>query len=159
MQPNVVVIDYRTGNSQSVSYALSSYSFHRFEAGPEGEAAPSLSIIVDACVEYGIDDLEILHGLLERIGELPHTAPTSRLSRRLHPGYRPQPYALSRLLHCSFPCRLTVVGYPPGCLAHILPKRGGSLRASPAGPGQLNPSPLDGPERALRSARRELVQH
>ncbi|MDQ4099832.1 MAG: sugar phosphate isomerase/epimerase [Chloroflexota bacterium] len=48
--------------------AVSSYSFHRFGQGPEGDQAPSLSEMIDACVEYGIDGLEILAGHLTRDG-------------------------------------------------------------------------------------------
>lgn len=52
----------------SLKIAVSSYSFHRFGRGPEGDRAPSLKEMVDACVEYGIDGLEILAGHLARDG-------------------------------------------------------------------------------------------
>ncbi len=51
-----------------VKIAVSSYSFNRFGAGPEGDQAPSLVEMVDACVDAGIDGLEILAGHLERDG-------------------------------------------------------------------------------------------
>lgn len=51
-----------------VKIAVSSYSFHRFGQGPEGDQAPSLMEMIDACVDYGVDGLEVLAGHLERDG-------------------------------------------------------------------------------------------
>jgi sugar phosphate isomerase/epimerase len=48
--------------------AISSYSFHRFGSGPEGDTAPSIKQMIDACVDYGADGLEILSNHLEREG-------------------------------------------------------------------------------------------
>src|SRR4051812_7372957 len=40
--------------------AISSYSFHRFGQGPEGDARPTFSEMIEACVRLGIDGLELL---------------------------------------------------------------------------------------------------
>jgi len=40
--------------------ALSTYSFHRFGAGPEGKEAPTIFEMVDRCAEHGVEGIEIL---------------------------------------------------------------------------------------------------
>lgn len=44
----------------SIKIAISSYSFHRFGGGPEGSTAPTLEEMIDRCVVYGADGIEIL---------------------------------------------------------------------------------------------------
>lgn len=44
----------------SVKLATSSYSFHRFGEGVEGNAKPTLEEMVDRCAELGLDGLELL---------------------------------------------------------------------------------------------------
>jgi L-ribulose-5-phosphate 3-epimerase len=40
--------------------AVSSYSFHRFGRGPEGDARPSFEAMIEACARWGIDGIELL---------------------------------------------------------------------------------------------------
>ncbi len=40
--------------------AISSYSFHRFGWGPEGEQKPSLIEMIERCAELGVDGIELL---------------------------------------------------------------------------------------------------
>lgn len=40
--------------------AVSSYSFHRFGRGPEGDTRPSFESMIEACARWGIDGLELL---------------------------------------------------------------------------------------------------
>lgn len=40
--------------------AVSSYSFHRFGRGPEGDARPSFAAMIDACARWRIDGIELL---------------------------------------------------------------------------------------------------
>lgn len=40
--------------------AVSSYSFHRFGWGPEGDNKPSLEQMIDKCSELGLDGIELL---------------------------------------------------------------------------------------------------
>lgn len=40
--------------------AISSYSFHRFGKGPEGDARPSFPATIEACARWGVDGLELL---------------------------------------------------------------------------------------------------
>jgi sugar phosphate isomerase/epimerase len=44
-----------------VKLAISSYSFHRFGGGPEGDDAPTIEAMIDACADYGVSGLEVLH--------------------------------------------------------------------------------------------------
>jgi len=44
----------------SIKLATSSYSFHRFGEGPEGNDKPSLREMVERCAELGLDGLELL---------------------------------------------------------------------------------------------------
>jgi sugar phosphate isomerase/epimerase len=44
----------------SFKLAVSSYSFHRFGEGPEGQAKPSFAEMIEQCVELGLDGLELL---------------------------------------------------------------------------------------------------
>lgn len=44
-----------------VKLAISSYSFHRFGGGPEGDAAPTIEAMIDACADYGVSGLEVLY--------------------------------------------------------------------------------------------------
>jgi sugar phosphate isomerase/epimerase len=43
-----------------VKLAISSYSFHRFGGGPEGDDAPTIEAMIDACADYGVSGLEVL---------------------------------------------------------------------------------------------------
>lgn len=43
-----------------IKLAVSSYSFHRFGAGPEGKTAPPVEEMIDRCVDLGLDGIEIL---------------------------------------------------------------------------------------------------
>jgi sugar phosphate isomerase/epimerase len=43
-----------------VKLSVSSYSFHRFGRGPEGDARPSFEAMIEACARWGIDGLELL---------------------------------------------------------------------------------------------------
>ncbi len=40
--------------------AISSYSFHRFGGGPEGNEAPTVRRMIDQCAAFGVDGIEIL---------------------------------------------------------------------------------------------------
>jgi sugar phosphate isomerase/epimerase len=40
--------------------AISSYSFNRFGAGPEGEVKPSFASMIETCAQLGIDGIELL---------------------------------------------------------------------------------------------------
>ena len=40
--------------------AISSYSFHRFGRGPEGNARPSFPEMIEACARWGVDGIELL---------------------------------------------------------------------------------------------------
>jgi sugar phosphate isomerase/epimerase len=44
----------------SIKIAISSYSFHRFGGGPEGNDPLSVEQMIDRCVEYGVDGIELL---------------------------------------------------------------------------------------------------
>jgi sugar phosphate isomerase/epimerase len=46
--------------------AISSYSFHRFGGGPEGNAAPSTEEMIDRCAALGVDGIELLSEHLRR---------------------------------------------------------------------------------------------
>ncbi len=50
----------------SVSLAVSTYSFHRFGGGPEGDALPSMEQMIDRCAELGISGLEIIGNHLDK---------------------------------------------------------------------------------------------
>lgn len=54
--------------------AISSYSFHRFGGGPEGSETPTLEWMIDQCVTYGVDGIELLVQHLERNGKGSPTA-------------------------------------------------------------------------------------
>lgn len=47
--------------------AVSTYSFHRFGSGAEGDALPSLEWMIDRCAEWGIDGIEIIGNHLDRL--------------------------------------------------------------------------------------------
>lgn len=49
-----------------VKLGISSYSFHRFGNGPEGDDAPTIEAMIDACAAYGVSGLEVLYQHLER---------------------------------------------------------------------------------------------
>jgi sugar phosphate isomerase/epimerase len=49
-----------------VKLAISSYSFHRFGGGPEGDDAPTIEQMIDACAGYGVSGLEVLYEHLVR---------------------------------------------------------------------------------------------
>jgi L-ribulose-5-phosphate 3-epimerase len=40
--------------------AISSYSFHRFGRGPEGQERPSFPAMIEACARWGVDGIELL---------------------------------------------------------------------------------------------------
>jgi L-ribulose-5-phosphate 3-epimerase len=44
----------------SIKIAISSYSFHRFGGGPEGNDPLSVEQMIDRCAEYGVDGIELL---------------------------------------------------------------------------------------------------
>lgn len=44
-----------------VKLAISSYSFHRFGSGPEGDNPPTIEQMIDACADYGVSGLEVLY--------------------------------------------------------------------------------------------------
>lgn len=44
-----------------VKLAISSYSFHRFGGGPEGNDAPTIEQMIDACADHGVSGLEVLY--------------------------------------------------------------------------------------------------
>jgi sugar phosphate isomerase/epimerase len=44
-----------------VKLAISSYSFHRFGGGPEGDNPPTIEEMIDACADYGVSGLEVLY--------------------------------------------------------------------------------------------------
>src|SRR5262249_51587381 len=46
--------------SGRMKLAVSSYSFHRFGRGPEPDAKPDFSALVDRCADWGLDGLEVL---------------------------------------------------------------------------------------------------
>ncbi|MBA2246613.1 MAG: hypothetical protein H0W23_00675, partial [Chloroflexia bacterium] len=50
--------------------AISSYSFHRFGSGPEGDATPTVESMIDQCVTYGVDGIEFLVEHLDRNDKL-----------------------------------------------------------------------------------------
>lgn len=43
-----------------VKLAISSYSFHRFGSGPEGDDAFTIEQMIDSCAEHGVSGLEVL---------------------------------------------------------------------------------------------------
>jgi sugar phosphate isomerase/epimerase len=43
-----------------LKFAVSSYSFHRFGGGPEGNDKPTFDRMIERCAEWGIDGLELL---------------------------------------------------------------------------------------------------
>lgn len=49
-----------------VKLAISSYSFHRFGTGPEGDNPPTIEEMIDACADYGVSGLEVLMQHFER---------------------------------------------------------------------------------------------
>lgn len=46
--------------AKHLSLAVSTYSFHRFGSGPEGDALPSMEEMIDRTADLGIDGLEII---------------------------------------------------------------------------------------------------
>jgi L-ribulose-5-phosphate 3-epimerase len=52
----------------SARLAVSTYSFHRFGSGPEGDALPSLEEMIDRASELGISGLEIIGNHLDKMG-------------------------------------------------------------------------------------------
>lgn len=49
-----------------VKLAISSYSFHRFGNGPEGDNPPTIEQMIDSCAGYGVSGLEVLYEHLVR---------------------------------------------------------------------------------------------
>ena len=58
--------------TKRLQLAVSTYSFHRFGSGPEGDALPALEAMIDRCAELGIDGIEIIGNHLTALGK---TAP------------------------------------------------------------------------------------
>lgn len=56
----------------TVSLAVSTYSFHRFGSGPEGDDLPTMEEMIDRCAQYGISGLEIIGNHLD---EMDRTSP------------------------------------------------------------------------------------
>src|SRR4051794_33514961 len=50
-----------------LSLAVSTYSFHRFGSGPEGDQLPTLEEMIDRCADLGIDGLEIIGNHLTKM--------------------------------------------------------------------------------------------
>jgi sugar phosphate isomerase/epimerase len=44
----------------AIKIAISSYSFHRFGAGPEGNDAPTIEQMIDRCADLDVDGIELL---------------------------------------------------------------------------------------------------
>src|SRR5450756_621071 len=44
----------------SIKLATSSYSFHRFGEGPEGDDKPTIRTMIERCAELGLDGIELL---------------------------------------------------------------------------------------------------
>ena len=65
--------------------AVSSYSFNRLGQGLEGEKAPSLTAMIDACVPHGIDGFEVLYQDLVRDGA---TTPAALNALKRHAALR-----------------------------------------------------------------------
>lgn len=53
--------------SHTLQLAVSTYSFHRFGGGPEGDALPSLEEMIDRSADLGIDGLEIIGNHLTQL--------------------------------------------------------------------------------------------
>jgi L-ribulose-5-phosphate 3-epimerase len=64
-----------------VSLAVSTYSFHRFGAGPEGDALPAIEAMIDRCAELGIGGIEIIGNHLDQLGR---TSPDDLHKLRQH---------------------------------------------------------------------------
>lgn len=58
--------------SNRLSLSVSTYSFHRFGEGPEGDHLPSMEEMIDRCAGMGINGLEIIGNHLDELGR---TAP------------------------------------------------------------------------------------
>jgi sugar phosphate isomerase/epimerase len=56
-------VDTIVGNH--LSLAVSTYSFHRFGGGPEGDHLPSMEEMIDRCADLGINGLEIIGNHLD----------------------------------------------------------------------------------------------
>ncbi len=44
----------------AIKIAISSYSFHRFGGGPEGNDSPTIELMIDRCADLGVDGIEFL---------------------------------------------------------------------------------------------------
>jgi sugar phosphate isomerase/epimerase len=53
--------------------AISTYSFHRFGSGPEGDALPTLEEMIDRTADSGIQGLEIIGNHLTQLGKTSST--------------------------------------------------------------------------------------
>lgn len=53
--------------------AISTYSFHRFGSGPEGDALPTLEEMIDRTADHGIQGLEIIGNHLTQLGKTSST--------------------------------------------------------------------------------------
>lgn len=51
----------------SVSLAVSTYSFHRFGEGPEGDDLPAMEAMIDRCADLGIPGIEIIGNHLDQM--------------------------------------------------------------------------------------------
>jgi len=71
--------------SNHLSLAVSTYSFHRFGSGPEGDALPSMETMIDRCAELGIDGLEIIGNHLDKMDR---TSPEDIAALRQYMAFR-----------------------------------------------------------------------
>ena len=55
--------------TQRPKLAVSTYSFHRFGSGPEGDALPTIEEMIDRAADMGIDGLEIIGNHLTQRGK------------------------------------------------------------------------------------------
>src|SRR5579884_130585 len=64
ISPSVLCCPRRAGlhtsGGQGMKLAVSSYSFSRFGAGPEGKAKPSFNTMIERCADLGIEGIELL---------------------------------------------------------------------------------------------------
>jgi sugar phosphate isomerase/epimerase len=63
----------------AIKIAISSYSFHRFGAGPEGNHAPTIEQMIDRCADLDVDGIELLWEHLAL-----HDMKSSRALHELH---------------------------------------------------------------------------
>lgn len=69
----------------TIKIAISSYSFHRFGGGPEGNGPLTVEQMIDKCVEYGADGIEFL---IEHLRMSEKTSPRALHELRQYLGMR-----------------------------------------------------------------------